>query len=194
MIARNLNIPEIKFIPFKGKNSQPQQAAKKTLPRQISDALPLRNAAIDWLYRAQGTLHFSRSTLFLGIALLDKLLTQGMPLTEQNSELVAGTILLIATKFNEVYPVTVRKLNSLSVDVYVTERYVETEGSMLQMVGFDLSPSDPIYEELAELEHRLGPKSQETVKLAVQNPTTAFKLGSSALLVAIESMSTGGLM
>jgi hypothetical protein len=126
MIARNLNLPEIKFIPFKGKASQTPSAHQKTLPQQITDSLPQRNLTIDWLYRAQNSLQFSRSSLFLGIALLDKLLTQGLPLSDQNCELTAGTILLIVTKFNEVYPVTVRKLNALSVDVYTTERYVET--------------------------------------------------------------------
>jgi hypothetical protein len=59
-------------------------------------------------------LGFSKSTLFLGIALLDKLLTLKMPLSDDSCELVGATILLIVTKFNEVYPVTVRKLNALS--------------------------------------------------------------------------------
>ena len=43
------------------------------------------------------------------------------------------------------------------------------------------------------MEHRLGGKSQEIMKLAVHNPATSFKLGSPALLLAIESLLTGGL-
>ena len=49
------------------------------------------------------------------------------------------------TKFNEVYPVTVRKLNALSNRDEPMERYVEFEGKMLEIVSFDLSPEDPIY-------------------------------------------------
>jgi len=59
--------------------------------------------------------------------------------------LVGATILLIVTKFNEVYPVTVRKLNALSNRDEPMERYVEFEGKMLEIVSFDLSPEDPIY-------------------------------------------------
>ena len=114
MIARSLNIPDIKFIPFKGKSPKPMQTARKSLPSSIAASLPQRNATIDWLFRAQSTLNFSRSTLFLGIALLDKLLTLRMPLEDESCELMGATILLIVTKFNEVYPVTVRRLNALS--------------------------------------------------------------------------------
>ena len=145
MIARNLNIPEIKFVPFKAKNSSNNTTPRKTLPSQITRFLEERNLIIDWLYRSQQTLKVSRSTLFLGIALLDKLVTKGMPLSEENSDLVGGTILLIVTKFNEVYPVTIRKLNALSIDVYSTEKYIDTEAKMLEIVSFDLTPEDPIY-------------------------------------------------
>ena len=145
MIARNLGMPDIKYIPFKEKAKNGVQTTKKALPVQIVDSLAQRNIVIDWFYRAQLNLRFSRSTLFLGIALLDKLLTLGMNLNQQNLELVAGTILLLATKFNEVYPVTVKKLNALSNDTFSTEKYVEIEGNVLSIVSFDLSPEDPIY-------------------------------------------------
>lgn len=107
---------------------------------------------------------------------------------------MAGTVLLIVTKFNEVYPVTVKKLNALSTNHFSLERYIEFEGSMLATVGFDLSPEDSIYLELAELENKLGQQSQDNIKLAVQNPAIAFRLGSPALLSAIESISIGGLI
>lgn len=71
---------------------------------------------------------------------------------------------------------------------------MELEAKLLEIVGYDLSPEDPIYEELAELEDKLGQQSQETIKVAVQNPAVAFKLGASVLLSAIEGMLTGGLM
>ena len=82
MIARNLNIPEIKFMPFKGKGSKPTQTPRKTLPAAITASLPQRNTTINWLYRSQSILNFSKSTLYLGIALLDKLLTAKMPLND----------------------------------------------------------------------------------------------------------------
>ena len=85
-----------------------------------------RNAVIDWIYRAQKTLEFSRSSLFLGIALLDKLLIYGFSLNDSNCELIGGTLTLLITKFNEVYPVTVRKLQALSNQTICLEKYVKT--------------------------------------------------------------------
>lgn len=82
MIARNLSMPDIKFIPFRNRPQQTNQPLKKRLPAQLTDCLAQRNFAIDWLYRAQQTLRFSRGSLFLGVALLDKLLTLRMPLTD----------------------------------------------------------------------------------------------------------------
>jgi len=82
MLARNINIPEIKFMPFKGKGSKATKAPKRILPAPLTTYLPQRNTIIDWLYRAQSTLNFSKSTLFLGISLLDKLLTLKMPLID----------------------------------------------------------------------------------------------------------------
>lgn len=145
MLARNINIPEIKFISHKKQTSLNSNNTKKTVPSQLTNSLTQRNTSIEWFFRCQYNLKFSRSTLFLGIALLDKLLTFGMPLNDENWELIAGSILLIVTKFNEVYPVTVRKLNALSTAYYHTEKYVETEGNLLTIVKFDLSPEDPIY-------------------------------------------------
>lgn len=58
---------------------------------------------------------------------------------------MAGSILLIATKFNEVYPVSIRKLNNMSRIYYHPEKYIETEANLLTIVKFDLSPEDPIY-------------------------------------------------
>jgi len=84
MIARSLNIPDIKFIPFKGKGSKATLTPRKTLPTSITDSLSQRNTTINWLFRAQSTLNFSKSTLYLAIALLDKLLTLRMPLEDEN--------------------------------------------------------------------------------------------------------------
>ena len=114
MIAQNLNLPEIKFMPFKGKSQGSSNNSKNSILAPILKAISQRNSAISWLYHAQHVLKFSRSSLFLGIALLDKLLSRGMSLTDSNAELVGGTLALLVTKFNEVYPVTVRKLNALS--------------------------------------------------------------------------------
>lgn len=85
MIAQNLNIPDIKFMPFKNKPKGSTINNKNSVVAPLVKALTQRNATIAWLYHAQRVLKFSRSSLFLGIALLDKLLARGMSLTDSNA-------------------------------------------------------------------------------------------------------------
>jgi len=54
--------------------------------------------------------------------------------------MIGGTILLLVTKFNEVYPVSIRKLNALSATDNSTEQFIEAEGKILETINFDLSP------------------------------------------------------
>lgn len=131
---------EIKFMTFKSKLSTSNYSCKPSPVDPLMKVLVQRNAVIDWIYRAQRTLSFSRSSLFLGIALLDKLLINGMPLNDSNYELIGGTLTLLITKFNEVYPVTVRTLQALSSESISMDDYIETEESFLETLGFDLSP------------------------------------------------------
>ena len=84
MIAKNLLGAEVKLILLKNKFSQPLNSNRALAFAALSKVLPQRNYVIDWLYRAQRTLSFSRSSMFLGIALLDKLITFGVPLTDTN--------------------------------------------------------------------------------------------------------------
>ena len=63
----------------------------------------------------------------------------------------------------------------------------------MEKLAFNLTPDDRIYENLAELEFKLGENSESIIKTAVVNPAVSFKLGEAALIAAIESMRNGGL-
>lgn len=52
---------------------------------------------------------------------------------------------MISTKFNEVYPITVRKLNLLSKDEYSLKQFVEVEAAILQNIDFTII-LEPIFE------------------------------------------------
>ena len=53
-------------------------------PPQINP-LASRNLTLEWLFNAQKVLRFSRSTLYLAIGLLDKLITRGITLSDSNA-------------------------------------------------------------------------------------------------------------
>lgn len=95
---------------------------------------------VSWLYRAQLLLGFTKSTLFLAISLLDRLILKNFDIEDETHELVAGSILLIASKFNEVYPLSSRKINSILVfDIdHDLEDYAEMEGLILAKLDYDL--------------------------------------------------------
>lgn len=71
---------------------------------------------ITWLYRAQQAFKTNRSTLFLAISMLDRLITTNFQLKEETHELVCGTIIMISAKFNEIYPPRMTKVYSLIKD------------------------------------------------------------------------------
>lgn len=148
--VRNSLLQNVKYIPPRTKNSLPKASCRTTTETKIIPCSPLRSDCIEWLYRAESNLHFSRSTLFIALGLLDKLLVKGLVLTHENYELVAGSLLLACTKFNEVYPVTVRKLNLLSEEEHSLNQFIEAEAAILQNIEFTLT-LDPIYQQLAEL-------------------------------------------
>lgn len=162
----------------------------KPAPQQQSvPCPPMRRQCVGWLYRAQANLHFSRSTLFLAFSLLDRLLQRGLALTEDTCELVAGALLLVCTKFNEVYPVTVRKLNLLAEGEFTLQQFLEAEGAMLQALDFTVL-LDPTYEQLCALESRFGGKTgdsvREQIKLAILNPNETFRYGPTSLVMAVQ--------
>lgn len=195
--VRNSLIENIRHIPARSKHSLPKTCPKSVPLAQPVPACSYRTSCVDWLYRAQRNLQFSRSTLFIALGLLDKLLLQGLLLTHDNYELVTGSILLASTKFNEVYPVTIRKLNVLSEEEHSLQQFVEAEAAILQNIEFTVT-LDPLYEQLAELETDYAGSEaedvQELIKMAVINRNETFKHGSASLLQALKSLtSEGGL-
>lgn len=98
--VRNSLIENIRHIPARSKHSLPKTCPKTPNPSNPLPDNSYRTLSVDWLYRAQRNLQFSRSTLFIALGLLDKLILQGLVLTQDNYELVAGSILLASTKFN----------------------------------------------------------------------------------------------
>ena len=75
-------------------------STQSTLAFPTGPALALRNKCIDWLYAVDRTLYLARSTLYPAVGLLDKIISRNFSLDRNNWEVVAGSLLLLATKFN----------------------------------------------------------------------------------------------
>jgi hypothetical protein len=186
-------------LPLSPRHTLVSQSQKLPLPSNphLAAITPLtlcllqRNRIIDLLYRGQKSFQFSRSTLHLAVGVLDKLICLGCPLSNSNPELLAGSLLLLATKFNEIYPVSLKKLNLLMKESFSREKYTEMESAILHRLDFCLYLEDSLYEQLALLESQYqGEESGrccELIRLAVLNPSFTYKYGTKPLLLAIES-------
>lgn len=150
MSQNKTNIENFKSISGLKKNPLPKRIIKSQVKTYNVPSSSLRNQCIEWLYNAQSKLHFSRSSLFITFGMLDKLLIKGLKLSDNNYELVGAVILLISTKFNEVYPTPIKNLNSLCKDEYSVRQIIEAEGVILQNLDYTIQ-LEPIYEELVEL-------------------------------------------
>ena len=157
----------------------------------------LRSKCIEWLYSIDRSLYIARSTLFLAIGLLDKIIARKFTINDSNYQLVAGSLLLLSTKFNEVYPITVDKLSSHSAFPYLLENYEECEANILEAVDFELTTDSNVYEDLAAFEAKFEGAEltsvSESVRIALMNPGIAFKMGTATLLLAVEGSVSAGL-
>jgi len=104
---------QYKYTPFLVQQPILKDQDQMSIITPLIAVLSQRNNIIESIYKAQKSLSFSKSTLFLAIGILDKLICLDLPLNKENSDLICGSLLLLCTKFNEVYPVTIKKLNRL---------------------------------------------------------------------------------
>lgn len=196
MMIRSGISHDIRYLSFKGKQVPTDtQALHMRVISPLTKMLNERNRTIESLYRGQKNLHFCRSSLHLAIGVLDKLILRGFTFEEEECELVAGSLLLLCTKFNEVYPVTVRKINLLMNEEHALDQFVDMEANILSTLDFNLFLEDALYEELAEFEARFQGQQaltcQEVIKTAILNPAYTFKHGTKSLMLALESFMYG---
>ena len=70
----------------------------------------MRESSINFMFKACSKYRFRKDTLFLAIRLMDILIEKKFNPLILEAQLVSACLILIATKFNEVYPVTIDQL------------------------------------------------------------------------------------
>lgn len=93
------------------------------------------------LYKAQSSLKTSKSTLFLSICMLNRLILKNFSFSDETYSLIVGTILLICSKFIEVSPPGLRKITTLlgSNSNYLYEDFIEMEGEILAKLDYNIA-------------------------------------------------------
>lgn len=107
----------------------------------------LRETSIQVMLKLKSKYQFKPDTLFLAIQILDQLIEMRFKDPFRDPELVGGVLILLATKYNEVYPVIIDQINLSITKYYHREAFYEIEGLILEAINFEI-PSTTLYSQI----------------------------------------------
>lgn len=108
------------------------------MTRQADLVEKFRTILIDWLIEVHYKFQLRSETLFLTVALIDRYLNV-MPVPRTQLQLVGVTAMLIASKYEEIYPPECADLTFITKEAYTKEELLSCEESMLNALHFNLS-------------------------------------------------------
>eukprot|EP00440_Ansanella_granifera_P024022 gb/GFBE01026092.1/.p1 GENE.gb/GFBE01026092.1/~~gb/GFBE01026092.1/.p1 ORF type:complete len:404 (+),score=83.75 gb/GFBE01026092.1/:1-1212(+) len=97
----------------------------------------MRGILVDWLVEVHMKYKLKSETLFLAVSLVDRYLEQRQ-ITRKRLQLCGVTSMLIAAKFEEIYPPEIRDFVYIADNAYTKEDILKMEVSMLQVLQFEL--------------------------------------------------------
>eukprot|EP00752_Nemacystus_decipiens_P005294 g4802.t1 len=98
----------------------------------------MRSILIDWLVEVHLKFKLVPDTLYLTVYLIDKYL-EVEKVTRQNLQLVGVTAMLLASKYEEIYPPQIRDLVFITDRAYNREQILEMESTMANALEFQLT-------------------------------------------------------
>jgi len=107
----------------------------------------MRETSIQMMLRLSSKYNFKRDTLFLAIHILDLLIESRFKDPLEDPEMLGGVLILLTTKYNEVYPVVIDQVNLSVTKYYPREAFYELEGSILEAINFEI-PDSTLYSRL----------------------------------------------
>jgi len=94
-----------------------------------------RTIVVDWLVEVCQEYKLQHVTLHLGITLFDKYLSL-KTVTKKNIQAIGIICLILASKIEEMYPVTMDDAKYISADAYTIDHLVKTEISILEEFNY----------------------------------------------------------
>lgn len=113
-------------------------AASNYLEGQPDINAKMRAILIDWLVEVHMKYKLKTETLFLAVNLIDRYLEK-KSMTRKKLQLVGVTGMLIAAKFEEIYPPEVRDFVYITDKAYTKEEILQMEVSMLTVLEFTIN-------------------------------------------------------
>ncbi len=97
----------------------------------------VRAILVDWLISVHAKFKLLPETLYLTVNLIDRYLSL-FNVQKSQVQLVGVASLLIATKYEEIYPPTVKDFIYLTDDTYTREQILAMEFNILHSLDFDI--------------------------------------------------------
>lgn len=97
----------------------------------------MREVLIDWLMEVHSRYKMRHETLFLAVRLIDKYLSL-RPIEYDRFQLLGTASLMIAAKYEEIYPPKVKDFVYICANAYTRADVLKMEARILHLVNFDL--------------------------------------------------------
>ncbi|XP_072904300.1 G2/mitotic-specific cyclin-B1 [Hemitrygon akajei] len=104
----------------------------------------MRAILIDWLVQVHRKFQLLQETLYMTVSIIDRFL-QDNPVTKNNLQLVGVTAMLVASKYEEMYPPEIGDFVYVTDNTYTTAAIREMERRILQKLNFSLGRPLPLH-------------------------------------------------
>lgn len=131
-IYENLRGKEMKY--------RPSIDYLQRIQTDINDSM--RSILVDWIIDVHYKFGMHEETLFLTINLIDRFLSVTR-ISKSKLQLVGVTCLLIAAKYEEIYPPSVRKLTEICDNIYSRDDIIEMEAIILDTLEYNITVATP---------------------------------------------------
>lgn len=143
---------------FISKRDLEQKVETKFLSKQNDINGKMRGILVDWLVDVSAKFKLLPETFFAAVNLLDRFLERRQ-VQRTRLQLVGITCLMVMSKFEEIYPPSVRDYVCVCDRAYSQEELLDMEAEVLQALQFDLAVTSSLvfYREMAP-QLKLSPK------------------------------------
>jgi len=160
----------------------------------------IRRIIIEWLIESHYKYRMNPEVLYLCVNIIDRFLSNIKDFERDEIQLLGVTSLLIASKFEEIYPPSLQRLIYLSEDAVSLEEVLALEGKILKILDFKLiGPSANRFfnrfAEICDLDEKMKVLCKCLMDLMLLEYTSLrFKMSEiagAAILVAMKMMKGG---
>jgi len=108
------------------------------MKRQSDITESMRAILVDWLIDVHLKFKLLNETLFLTVNILDRYLSVVSNLARSKLQLVGVASMLISTKYEEIYPPTVKDYVYITDSAYTKEEILKMESHILSALDFNI--------------------------------------------------------